>query len=62
MRETSEEVGLELTSGDYAYLGALDDRYTMPINLKPFLIAAHGAFLRSWPDSTCRLTLLTHLA
>jgi 8-oxo-dGTP pyrophosphatase MutT (NUDIX family) len=42
VRETMEEVGLDLTTSDYTYIGSLDDRYTMPINLKPFLIATHS--------------------
>lgn len=45
-RETLEEVGLDLESEEYKYVGALDDRYTMPINIRPFLISAHG----SWPS------------
>ena len=46
-RETMEEVGLDVESRDYVYLGSLDDRYTMPINIRPFLISTHGAYCAS---------------
>ena len=42
-REALEEVGLDLSSSyEYSYLGSLDDRYTLPINARPFLISTHG--------------------
>jgi 8-oxo-dGTP pyrophosphatase MutT (NUDIX family) len=48
-REALEEVGLDLSSSyEYSYLGSLDDRYTLPINARPFLISTH-VFLKMCP-------------